>query len=88
MIKKAKWILISIAVVAIIGAFVTIDIQAKKIKRQNERIARITENMNQILDDNVTQTTLVLAKNEVIGQIKRERDSLAKALKIKPKQIE
>ena len=88
MIKKVKWILIGIAVITIIGAFVTVDIQAKRIKRQNEKIARMAENMNQVLDDNVTQTTLVLAKNEVIGQIKRERDSLAKALKIKPKQIE
>jgi len=85
MIKK---ILIGIAVVTIIGAFVTVDIQRKKIKQKNEKIARITENMNQVLDDNVTQTILVLSNNEVIGQIKRERDSLAKALKIKPKQIE
>lgn len=82
-----KYLIIG-AVIFVMIAVVGFNLQRKIIARQNEKIARLTENMNQVMDENVNQTTLILARDEVIGQVKRVRDSLAKALKIKPKWIE
>jgi hypothetical protein len=86
--KRVKWILIILAVVIIAGAFVTVNIQAKKIKRQEDKISRLILNMEQLLQETVRQSVLIIAQDEVTGRVKHERDSLAKALKIKPKWIE
>jgi hypothetical protein len=86
--KRVKWILVILAVVIIAGAFVTVNIQAKKIKRQEDKISRLILNMEQLLQETVRQSVLIIAQDEVTGRVKHERDSLAKALKIKPKFIE
>lgn len=61
--------------------------QAAKIERQIAEILRLQKNQEQLIAENQHQTNLILTQKEVTGKVKRERDSLAKALKIRPKQI-
>ena len=83
-----KYYLIGAGILFVLGLIVTVKIQSNAIQKRNANITRLELNYNSLMDDNNFQTDLVLKKNEVIGQIKRERDSLAKELKIKPKQVE
>jgi hypothetical protein len=62
--------------------------QSNKISKLKVDNARIEANNLQLMSDARQQSTLYLKEKEVTGQLKRDRDSLAKALKIKPKQIE
>lgn len=82
-----KKYLILIAILFVITCVVTINLQSKKIKRQKENIERIESNNFQLLSDSRQQTELFLKEKEVTGRIKRERDSLALIIKIKPKFI-
>ena len=50
-------------------------------------IQRLKDNQAQLLAENQRQSNLILNQNEVTGKIKAERDSLAKVLGIRPKQI-
>ena len=76
-------ILVGFLAVAVVGY----NVQQKTIKRLRDKNERLTQNMESLLDDNANLEHLRLSKDEVIGNIKRERDSLAEALKIRPKQI-
>jgi len=86
--KNIKLIGIGIAVLFLASAIVTVKIQAKKIKAQKEEIDRVQLNNMQLMGENRQKTTLVLKERELTGKVLAERDSLAKALRIKPKQIE
>jgi len=88
MLKKVKTGLIIFAVLFLAGAVVTVNIQTKKIKRLKSENTRLDNNNYQLMSDNRKQTNLVLKEKEVTGKLKKERDSLAKSLQIKPKQIE
>ena len=83
--KSIKQYLI-VFVIIFIFAFVA-GLQNKRIKIQNDKIVRLTNNIEQLLQENVTQTTLFLIQQEVMGQIKFKRDSLANLLKIRPATI-
>lgn len=48
---------------------------------------RVKENQENLMKENKDLVVLNLRKDEITGKIKRERDSLADALEIKPKQI-
>jgi hypothetical protein len=86
--NKFKLIGIGLLVVILIGMSITISITRasnKKLKAENSRLAN---NELQLLADNIHIRELILKKEEVTGKLRIERDSLAAALKIKPKQIE
>jgi hypothetical protein len=82
-----KLIGIGIIVLLIFGMGVTIGIQTKKIKAQDNKIVRLADNIDQLLQENVTQTALILTQKEITGKVSLQRDSLANALKIRPKQV-
>lgn len=84
---KIKTILIGSAIVFVIILFATISIQIEKIKKQKAEIIRLGENNYQLLADRNNNMTLYLKEKEVTGRLKHERDSMAEALKIKPKTI-
>jgi hypothetical protein len=88
MLKNIKLWLIGFAILFLAGAVVTVNIQAKKIKKQKAEIERIANNNYQLMADNLNITNLNLKDNEVIGRLRFAKDSLAKALKIKPNQVE
>jgi hypothetical protein len=88
LLTKFKWYLIAFAVVAFFAMIIIIDVQRNNNAKLRAKNDRLNENIGSLLDDNVNQTALILSKDEVIGQIKRERDSIAKELKIKPKQVD
>lgn len=85
---KIKIYLIGGAALFLMATAVTVNIQRKVIKKRNAEIARIAANNSQLMQDNAQTTTLYLVEKEVTGRLKMERDSLAKSLNIKPKQIE
>jgi hypothetical protein len=65
-----------------------VKIQSGRINRLKTEIGRLAENNYQLLEDSRQITILHLREKEVTGRLKHERDSLAAALKIKPKQVE
>ncbi len=77
-----------IAGVAII-LFLTVayNVQRKTIRLQNEKIARLTDNIQQLIDDSVNQEVLYLTEKELSKAMKFERDSIAAVLNIRPKTI-
>jgi hypothetical protein len=85
---RQRLIIIGAIVLLFFGMGITINIQIKSIKRLRADNIRMNQNIDQLMQDNAQQTALVLTEREVTGKIKRERDSLAKALQIRPKQIE
>lgn len=88
MISKIKWYLIGALIVFFFILVTTIKIQHNKIIRMRIENTRLATNQYQLLTENLQITNLNLKKDEVTGRLKRERDSLAAALKIKPKQID
>lgn len=83
---KTYFILAVILFLAI--AVVTVNVQIKKIKKQKAEIERLKNNNAQLLTEGLQIQNLILKQKEVTGKIKRERDSLAAVVKIKPKYIE
>jgi hypothetical protein len=61
--------------------------QKRKIDNLKAEKDRLTENQRQLIADKQQQTTLILTQREVTGKVLAERDSLANALKIRPKTI-
>lgn len=86
-LNKFKLYLIAFIVLLLISAFFTVKILIKENKAHEKEIIRLENNQFQTLSDNLQQTELTLKQNEVIGRIKKERDSLALIVKVKPKQI-
>jgi len=87
MFAKFKWIIAGTGVVIIFVLAITLQLEHKgKLREKADRI-RLQKNQNQLTQEKAELTTLVLKTNEVTGIIKHERDSLAEALRIKPKQI-
>ena len=85
---RQRVIIIGVIILLFFGMGVTINIQVQSIKRLRADNIRMNQNIDQLMQDNAQQTILILTEKEVTGKIKRERDSLAKALQIRPKQIE
>lgn len=85
--NKIKIGLIVGAILIIAGTFVTVNIQAKKIRWLNSEKNRLTINNYQLMAEKRQETNLFLREKELTGKLSTERDSIAKALQIKPKQI-
>lgn len=75
-------------IIVFIALICTVKILINKNKRLFADNSRIEANNFQLMSDNRQQTNLYLTEKELSWSLKQERDSLAKALKIKPKQIE
>lgn len=88
MIAKIKWYLIGALILFFFILVTTVKIQHNKIIRIRIENKRLSTNQDQLLAENLQIKNLNLKKDEVTGRLKRERDSLAAALKIKPKQID
>lgn len=87
-LQKAKnYALLTFALFTLTLAFQNY-LQKKSIERKDKEIARLDFNSSQLLDESKQNTYLYLTQKEVTGKLLRERDSLAAALKVKPKQIE
>jgi hypothetical protein len=86
--KNIKLYGILAVVIFLIIAVVTVNIQAKKIKALKADNSRIENNNFQLMSDASKFENLYLKNQEVTGKLKRSRDSLAKVLETKPKEIE
>lgn len=62
------------------------SITDKYTKEKEDRI-RLENNQKQWMQDSLQMVEITLKEREVIGNIRWERDSLARALKVKPKSI-
>jgi hypothetical protein len=85
---KIKTILYLAGILVLASLVISVNTLASKLKKQRQENARIEANNLSLLDDLQVNKTLYLTAKEVVGRISRERDSLAAALKIKPKQVE
>jgi hypothetical protein len=63
-------------------------IQSGKISRLKIENSRVQANNVQLFGEKRQQTTLYLKEKELTRELSTQRDSLAKALKIRPKQVE
>lgn len=88
MLKNLKTYMIIAAILIVGAAFVTVNIQAKKINALKADNARLETNVYQLTQDNQQITNLTLRQKEVTGRILRERDSLAMIVRVKPKFID
>jgi len=83
---KNLWIYLVVACLFLL-LVLTINIQRTKIGKLESDNTRLEYNQTELTKENNELTVLTLRKDEVIGRYARERDSLAEALKIKPKQV-
>jgi hypothetical protein len=86
--SKTKLYIIGFLVVLFFGMGITIKIIVKNNKTLKAENSRVLENNLNLMAENRQIINLKLRDKEVIGKLAKERDSLAKALQIKPKQIE
>lgn len=86
--SKIKTYLIIAAFLFLAAAVITVNVQAKKLIKLRADNFRLEGNQFSLMSDARQQTNLYLKEHEVTGRLKRSRDSLAAALKVKPKQIE
>ena len=84
---KLKYYLVMGAIVLLGILASVVQVQRKKIQRQSDRIDRLLTNVETLLDDTAQQTALFLTQRELTGKVLAERDSLANALKIRPRTI-
>jgi hypothetical protein len=85
--SKFKYYLYGLIALILIAGFFTIKYLVKENQRYRSDNYRLESNQFQILSDATQQTELYLKQKEVTGRIKRERDSLALIVKVKPKFI-
>jgi hypothetical protein len=88
MFKNIRYYLLGAVILFLIAAVVTVNLQAKKIKRIEADNFRLEGNQFALMSDARQQTNLYLNEKEVTGRMKKERDSLAKSLNIKPRQLQ
>lgn len=86
--QRVKLYLIIAGILIIASAFVTANILIKENRKLKAEVQRVQLNNLQLMSEGLQQTNLYLREKEVTGQLKIERDSLAKSLKIKPKFID
>jgi len=85
--NKIKLLINAAIVIVILAMIATINYQDKRIKRQADDIERLKYNIDNLLEENAKLVTINLKNEEITGIIKRQRDSLARELSLKPKQI-
>lgn len=87
MINKVKYYLIGVAVLFLIGAVVTVNIQKNKIKLLNSENERLSGNNYQLFTNVRNQEQLFLREKELSKVLIQQRDSLSRTLRIAPKQV-
>ena len=87
-LNKFKLYLYGFVILILVAGFFTIKYLVKENQKYRSDNYRLESNQFQILSDATQQTELYLKQKEVTGKIKRERDSLALIVKVKPKFIE
>jgi plasmid maintenance system antidote protein VapI len=85
---KIKTILIGVAILLVMIFFATVKIQANKIKKLKEERARLELNYLNAVQDAENNSLFLLKEKELTKRQKEVNDSLAKALKVKPKFID
>lgn len=85
--NKTKLILIVIAILLIGGLASLYQLEHKARVLADADVERLRENINQLSIDTAHRTTIILKEKELSGKYLTQRDSLAKALKIRPKAI-
>lgn len=85
--SKIKPYLIAFAVLFLISAIVTVNIQAKKIKAQKAEILRVQTNNQQLMSENFKNKSLNLSFNEFKSSVSKKVDSLLKVAQIALKQV-
>jgi len=85
---KFKFYLYGLVILILVAGFFTIKYLVKENQKYRSDNYRLESNQFQILSDATQQTELYLKQKEVTGRIKKERDSLALIVKVKPKFIE
>lgn len=79
----------SIFVASFVGlAVVTVNIQANKIKAQKAEIDRVQTNNMYLMSENLVKSKLIIKHDEIFGSLRLQVDSLANALRVKPKFID
>ena len=86
MTKLLKYITGVLFVFLLILAWQGWQLKNKLVKARQE-IERLKDNQQQLIDDATHSFDLLIKEKELTGKLLRERDSLASALKIKPKQV-
>lgn len=81
--KRLTIILLVFIILLLIGGYYFYD----KFKKEQATTERLNNNIRELIDDNTLSTRLALTEREARGKVTRERDSLAKALQIRPKTI-
>ena len=87
MLKNLKLIIIIIAILTVASAFVTANLLLKKNKELKSENARLQTNNFNLFNSNNKNLVLYLKEHEISSKLHAERDSLSKALKVKPKFI-
>ncbi len=70
-----------------VGCFAVIFFSGRQIEKRDVEIDRLIRNQYELMAANEQQTTLILKQKELSGKYLSERDSLAKLLKIRPKEV-
>jgi len=86
MTKLLKYITGGLAVFLLILAWQGWQLKNKLDKARSE-IERLKDNQVQLLASRAQDQALILTQRELTGKVLAERDSLAKALKIRPKEV-
>jgi hypothetical protein len=86
MTKLLKYITGGLFVFLLILAFQAWRLQSQVDKAKQE-IKRLEDNQAQLLASKAQDQALILTQRELTGKVLAERDSLAKALKIRPKEV-
>lgn len=86
--KRLKLAIFAIAIIMFFGFLVVLKYKENRINYLSSQVERLKDNVGSLLEENADLKVLNLQKDEVIGSVRRQRDSLAERLKIKPKFIE
>jgi len=86
MTKLLKYIIGGLFVFLLILAWQGLQLK-NKLDYARSEIERLKDNQVQLLASRAQDQALILTQKEVTGKVLAERDSLAKALKIRPKEV-
>ena len=85
---KIKLIATIVVTIFLASAVITVNILRKKNIELKADNTRLHQNQSLLMSDNIVIKNLRLKEIEISDQLRHERDSIAEALKIKPKQVE
>lgn len=86
-LNKIKLYLSLAGILLIVGLFINLGIVIRKNAKIADNMQRILRNQLQLTGENRQLQNYIFRQSEVNGQLKREVDSLARELSVKPKYI-